>query len=126
MQTIKFKSLKILYLLYNNLSLQEITCKYYTVGYSGYYAPTGDCITAVHITGSRGNSENAYYLVKDYLASVMIFINKYGETIESHNYDPWSNLRNPVDWTFNDVNTSFIVNRGFTGHEHPWILIKHL
>ena len=88
------------------------------MAFAGYYAPTDDCITAVYITGSRDNSGSTYYLIKDYLGSVMIFINKYGETIESHNYDPWGNLRNSIDFTSNDINTGFIVNMGFTGHEY--------
>ena len=83
-----------------------------------HYIPTGDGITAVHITDSRNNGGDTYYLVKDYLGSVMMLINEHEETIESHNYDPWGNLRNPIDFTFNDVNTDFIVNRGFTGHEY--------
>jgi len=92
--------------------------KYYTIKFSGYYLSIGDNMTVIYIPYSRNQTENTYYLVKDYLASVMIFINKYEETIESHNYDPWGNLRNPIDFTFNDINTGFIVNRGFTGHEY--------
>ena len=33
-------------------------------------------------------------------------------------YEPWGARRNPMDWTQKDSRTSWIINRGYTGHEH--------
>jgi len=33
-------------------------------------------------------------------------------------YDPWGARRDPNNWTVKDNRTSFIINRGYTGHEH--------
>ena len=38
--------------------------------------------------------------------------------VEKYAYDPWGARRNPTDWTQKDTRTSFITNRGYTGHEH--------
>ena len=37
---------------------------------------------------------------------------------ERYNYDPWGRRRNPADWSYSNVPTSFFIDRGFTGHEH--------
>ena len=34
------------------------------------------------------------------------------------NFDPWGRRRNASDWTFNSLPTTFMFDRGFTGHEH--------
>jgi len=43
-----------------------------------------------------------------------------GSTVETSRfaYDPWGAKRNPDDWTQKDSRTSFVINRGYTGHEH--------
>ena len=33
-------------------------------------------------------------------------------------YDTWGRRRNPDDWSYDDVPTSHIFDRGFTGHQH--------
>lgn len=33
-------------------------------------------------------------------------------------YDPWGRRRNPDNWAENDNRTTWLVNRGYTGHEH--------
>ena len=43
---------------------------------------------------------------------------KNGTVAERYAYDPWGARRNPTDWTQTDLRTSWIVNRGYTGHEH--------
>lgn len=82
-----------------------------------HYIPTGDGISAVHVKTNNNQNGDTYYLIKDYLGSVMSLINANGTVVQNHSYDPWGNLRNPNDWTYNNVNTDFIVNRGYTGHE---------
>ena len=41
-----------------------------------------------------------------------------GNVIERYAYDPWGARRNPDDWTQKDSRTKWIINRGYTGHEH--------
>ncbi|NDP21872.1 MAG: hypothetical protein GZ091_12450 [Paludibacter sp.] len=33
-------------------------------------------------------------------------------------YDPWGARRNPTNWNEKDSRTSWVINRGYTGHEH--------
>ena len=44
-------------------------------------------------------------------------INEGGE-IQEYAYDPWGARRNPTNWNEKDSRTSWILNRGYTGHEH--------
>ncbi|MGB4655801.1 MAG: hypothetical protein WBH98_10270, partial [Bacteroidales bacterium] len=32
-------------------------------------------------------------------------------------YDPWGKRRNPSDWSYNNVPTTYMFDRGYTGHE---------
>ena len=41
-----------------------------------------------------------------------------GNVVEKYAYDPWGARRNPDDWTQKDSRTKWIINRGYTGHEH--------
>ena len=41
-----------------------------------------------------------------------------GNVVQKYAYDPWGARRNPDDWTQKDSRTSWITNRGYTGHEH--------
>lgn len=41
-----------------------------------------------------------------------------GNVVEKYAYDPWGARRNSTDWRNKDSRTSFITNRGYTGHEH--------
>lgn len=45
-------------------------------------------------------------------------VKTYGNVVERYTYDPWGARRNPTDWTQKDNRTTWIVNRGYTGHEH--------
>jgi RHS repeat-associated protein len=38
--------------------------------------------------------------------------------LERYAYDPWGQRRNPDDWTESDSRTGWLLNRGYTGHEH--------
>lgn len=41
-----------------------------------------------------------------------------GGDIQEYAYDPWGARRNPTNWNEKDSRTSWILNRGYTGHEH--------
>jgi RHS repeat-associated protein len=47
----------------------------------------------------------------------MKIIRSDGYTVEEYSHDPWGNPRNPNDCSFDNVNTNFLIGRGFTGHE---------
>ncbi|OJX83229.1 MAG: hypothetical protein BGP01_06960 [Paludibacter sp. 47-17] len=48
----------------------------------------------------------------------MALTNESGTVVERYAYDPWGKRRNPADWTQDDTRTSWIVDRGYTMHEH--------
>ncbi len=58
-----------------------------------------------------------YYSYSDYQGSLIAMINEGGE-FQEYAYDPWGARRNPTNWNEKDSRTSWILNRGYTGHEH--------
>jgi len=80
-----------------------------------HYIPTPSGTVAVHIK-VRGSS-TTYFLLKDYLGSIMKVVNASGNTIEEHSYDAWGNHQKPTDWTLTAFTSSLGINRGYTGHE---------
>lgn len=66
----------------------------------------------------QGNSYNLYYTLNDYDGSIQALVNESGSVIERYAYDPWGKRLNPDNWSLADNRTSFIQDRGFTGHEH--------
>jgi len=62
--------------------------------------------------------ETLYYGYTDNQGSLVALTDASGNIVEKYAYDPWGARRNPNDWTQNDSRTSFINNRGYTGHEH--------
>ncbi len=59
-----------------------------------------------------------YYTYTDYLGSLIALTNESGTVVERYAYDPWGARRNPTNWTQTDNRTIWIVNRGYTMHEH--------
>ncbi len=59
-----------------------------------------------------------YYIHPDYLGSLQVISDEYGNKIEQMSFDPWGRRRNPADGTFTNLPTTFLFTRGFTGHEH--------
>ena len=62
--------------------------------------------------------ETLYYGYTDNQGSLIALTDASGNVVEKYAYDPWGARRNPNDWTQSDSRTSFINNRGYTGHEH--------
>ena len=58
------------------------------------------------------------YTYSDALGSLIALTNESGKLIERYAYDPWGQRRNPDQWELKDSRTHWIVNRGYTGHEH--------
>ncbi len=42
----------------------------------------------------------------------------YNGDLQIYNFDPWGCRRNAISWTYDNVPTDFLFDRGFTGHEH--------
>jgi RHS repeat-associated protein len=59
-----------------------------------------------------------YYAHTDYQGSLIALSNTDGTVAERYAYDPWGNRRNPENWTQRDTRTTFLLNRGYTMHEH--------
>ena len=63
-------------------------------------------------------TNNMYYIHKDYLGSYETITDSEGSIVEKLSFDPWGKRRNPTNWSFTDISTTFLFDRGFTGHEH--------
>ncbi len=69
-----------------------------------------------------------YYTHTDYLGSYQTITNELGNVVEELSFGPClpvrnameagGRRRNPTDWTYNNVPTTHLFDRGFTGHEH--------
>jgi RHS repeat-associated protein len=67
----------------------------------------------------NGNT-NMYYVLTDYLGSidaVLPAVSGVLSVVEYYSYDAWGNRRDPSDWTLPETRTTFIIDRGYTGHE---------
>jgi RHS repeat-associated protein len=64
------------------------------------------------------NSIKCLFLIIDALDSINMIVNANDGTIASDmSYDAWGRRRNPYDWTYTNITTSSITDRGFTMHE---------
>jgi RHS repeat-associated protein len=81
-----------------------------------HYIPGGEGIVA--ILNTVNDVDSMYYLHTDHLGSYDKITNQAGTVVESYSFDAWGRRRNPVNWTYSGVATSFLFDRGFTGHEH--------
>jgi RHS repeat-associated protein len=68
--------------------------------------------------GTTLTSEQFYSTISDFQGSLIALVDEQGEVAERYAFDPWGARRNADDWTQTDERTSWITNRGYTGHEH--------
>ena len=78
-------------------------------------APSG--LAAVFIS-SGSTTGDLYFVHTDYLGSVVGLSNQSGYIAEEYAYDAWGNRRSPGNWALTDNRTDFLINRGYTMHEH--------
>ena len=72
---------------------------------------------AIYIERSNGRN-NFYHALTDNIGSLIALVHEItGIVAERYAYDPWGVRRNPTNWTQNDNRSTWIVNRGYTGHE---------
>jgi RHS repeat-associated protein len=78
-----------------------------------HYLPGG----GLYVCDENFDKIGMYYVLTDYLGSWDKVISETGTTLEEYSFDPWGRRRNPTNWTYTGVPTSFIFSRGYTGHE---------
>lgn len=72
----------------------------------------------VAILQRMNNQDTIFYIHTDHLGSFDVVTTQNGIIRERYNFDPWGRRRNPYDWSYNNISTTFLFDRGFTGHEH--------
>lgn len=77
-------------------------------------APTG----LVAIVEIKNNVTSPFYIHSDYQGNYNMITNSLGNVVERLSFDPWGRRRNPNDWSYDNVPTTFLFDRGYTGHEH--------
>ena len=81
-----------------------------------HYISGGDGLAGIYINDDGNNRFYSTYC--DYQGSLLALTDMNGVVKERYAYDPWGNRRNPVLWKDPDARTKFIVDRGYTLHEH--------
>ena len=81
-----------------------------------HYISGGDGLAGIYINDDGNNRFYSTYC--DYQGSLLALTDMNGVVKERYAYGPWGNRRNPVLWKDPDVRTKFIVDRGYTLHEH--------
>ena len=76
-----------------------------------HYLPGG----AVYIINEK---DSLLFLHTDYQNSLLGVTDESGKVLERYSYDPWGNRRNPEDWSQKDLRYFWLLNRGYTMHEH--------
>ena len=59
-----------------------------------------------------------YFSQLDYPGLCSTVTDKTGGTEQKFSFGPWGNRRNPDDWSYNNIPTEYMFDRGYTGHEH--------
>jgi len=77
-----------------------------------HYLPGG----GIYVSNELGTGQ-MYYAQTDYQGNRSSVTDASGNVLERYSFDPWGRRRNPTDWSFNNVPTTFLFDRGYTGHE---------
>ncbi|NOU47241.1 MAG: hypothetical protein HOO86_09285 [Bacteroidales bacterium] len=81
-----------------------------------HYLYGGDGLFAIYVI--EKDTGIIKYIHKDYQGSYQTITDSKGNVIEELSFDPWGRRRNATDWSFTNMPTSFLFDRGYTGHEH--------
>ena len=81
-----------------------------------HYLSGGSGLAAIYV--QNNGKDSLMYAYTDNQGSLAALTDESGNVIERYAYDPWGARRNPDDWTQKDIRSKWIVNRGYTGHEH--------
>ncbi len=109
--------------------------RYYLGNYEEEVLPNGNMRkihylgSAILIQNSNSSTDSLLYSYSDAQGSLIALTDQNGNILSRtvngittevgrFAYDPWGARRNPENWTEKDTRTSFLLNRGYTGHEH--------
>lgn len=81
-----------------------------------HYISGGDGLTAIFVRND--GADTLYYIHTDHLGSINVITNQNGAVIQNFSFDAWGRRRNPTDWTYNNIPTTFLFSKGYTGHEY--------
>ena len=88
-----------------------------------YVSGGGELVGAVVYDGGSTTS-NVYAIYTDYLGSIDLVTDEFGNTVADLSYDAWGRYRDPLTWLTPSQGSGFEPNkpdwlwRGYTGHEH--------
>ncbi len=82
------------------------------------YLNGGNGAFAVYKKKQHESTGNLYYLHRDYQGSILALSNEQGNTVEQLRYTAWGIRVNPYTCKPLDPNTTHILDRGYTMHEH--------
>jgi RHS repeat-associated protein len=96
---------------------------YYLGDYEEEVFPNGTIRKIHYLSGgailiSTNGQDSLLYGYTDYQGSLIALTDENNVVLQRYAYDPWGNRRNPNNWTQKDTRTAFLLNRGYTGHEH--------
>ena len=110
--------------LYNQGTLAKT--KYYSINYEKeitgagtreiHYISGKDGLFAVYIIENSVGKE--YFVYKDHLGSIQCITKRGEDSKERYSFDAWGRRRNPTNWSYTNVPATYLLDRGFTGHEH--------
>ncbi|MDL2257411.1 hypothetical protein LJC06_04320, partial [Bacteroidales bacterium OttesenSCG-928-I14] len=80
------------------------------------YINGGNGLAAIYI--QNNGKDSIYYAHTDFQGNLIALCKENGTVAEHYAYDPWGRRVNPSDWREEDTRTGYIVNRGYTMHEH--------
>ena len=117
-----------------SLGVPPTLTRYYLGDYEEEVGADGKVRKIHYLSGAiliqnEGKADSLLYTYHDAQGSLIVLtdadgnlltksINGKDEEIGRFAYDPWGVRRDPTDWNLKDSRTSFIINRGYTGHEH--------
>lgn len=96
----------------------KVTGKTGFVFYLGGDAYTTPAIWKYEQTGGTVNTNGLYYLLRDYLGSIVMITDASGAVQEKRHFDAWGNIVKMENGAGATLNALGITDRGYTGHEH--------
>ena len=96
--------------------------RYYVGNYEEEVDKNGNVRKIHYLSGAiliqNNGMDSLLYTYSDFQGTLLALLDVSGAVVEKYAFDPWGVRRNPADWSQNDLRTKWIVNRGYTGHEH--------
>ena len=78
-----------------------------------HYLPGG----GLYVCDKNNVKIGMYYVLTDYQGNWYKVVTETGSLVEQYSFDAWGKRRNATNWSYAGVPTTFIFDRGYTGHE---------